>query len=165
MVGILFAIIISYILSSFLGYVIHWSLHQTWMGFLNKAHMTHHLQMYPPNDYKSDVYRHAGKDSTPKYFILVTLPIVLLLVTLTIIGIIPLYGSLIFVLMATLMGILHDRLHDSFHLNNYWLAKIPVIKNLYQKWINLHYIHHVDMGKNYSIFVFHWDRVFRTFQK
>jgi len=96
MLVIFLTIIISYLFSTFFGYVIHWSLHQSWMGLFYKAHLSHHLEMYPPNDYKSDTYRHAGKNSTPIYFLIIASPLLIIPMILSCMGLIPWYLLLIF---------------------------------------------------------------------
>ena len=162
---ILLTILISYIISSFFGYVIHWSLHQSWAGFFNKAHMTHHQVLYPPSDFTSEKYRHAGKDSAPKFFALATLPIILLLLILLLVGILPLPLLITCWTVIGVMGFSHDYIHDAFHLRNHWMSRIPVLRDIFAKWTQLHYLHHVDMSKNFGIFIFHWDHVFRSFWK
>lgn len=164
MIAILLTIIISYIIASFAGHVIHWALHQTWSGFLNKAHMSHHLEMYPIQNFTSDVYRHAGNNSTPKYFALAALPVILAPIILGILGILPLHLVLIVLFIEGLMGFLNDHVHDSFHLNHHWMMRVPGLKLLHIKWTLLHYIHHKDMTKNFGIFTFSWDKIFGTFE-
>ncbi len=165
MAAILLTILISYIVTSFFGYVIHWSLHQTWSGFFNKAHMTHHQVLYPASDFTSDVYRHAGKDSTPRFFALAASPLILTPLVLWLVGIVPLSVAITAWAVMGVMGFLHDYIHDAFHIRNHWMTRTPVLRDIFAKWIQLHYLHHVDMGKNFGIFVFHWDRVFKTFWK
>src|SRR5579885_1957013 len=162
MAAILLTILISYIVTSFFGYVIHWSLHQTWSGFFNKAHMTHHQVLYPASDFTSDVYRHAGKDSTPRFFALAASPLILTPLVLWLVGIVPLSVAITAWAVMGVMGFLHDYIHDAFHIRNHWMTRTPVLRDIFAKWIQLHYLHHVDMGKNFGIFVFHWDRVFKT---
>ena len=126
--------------------------------------MSHHLKMYPPEDFTSDVYRHAGTSSSSKYFALVALPVILAPIVLGIIGIIPLHLVLIVLSIEGLMGLLNDRIHDAFHINNHWMSRVPGLRVIFARWTKLHYIHHVDMSKNYGIFTFHWDHLFKTFK-
>ena len=163
MLGILFTILVVFFATNLFGYVVHWSLHQPWAGFVNTAHMVHHLKMYPSTDFFSDVYRQAGKDSAPKFFAIAAIPMVATPIVLGILGMLPLYLVLVALGVELLLGFLHDYLHDAFHIKNHLLTRIPVIKILFDKWVKLHYIHHIDMGKNYGIFTFHWDRLFGTF--
>lgn len=165
MLAFFLTLLITYFITSLFGYVIHWSLHQSWAGQFNNAHMTHHLKLYPPEDYTSDTYRHAGKDSTPKFFAMAAIPLILTPIVLGFLGILPIYLVITVLVVEGLMGFLHDYIHDAFHINNHLMTRIPGVKDIFSKWTQLHYLHHVDMGKNYGIFVFHWDRVFRTFWK
>lgn len=163
MLAFFLTLLISYCVISLFGYVMHWVLHQSWMGSINQAHMTHHQKLYPPDDYVSDYYRRAGKDAAPKFFIIAALPLIIAPLVLCILGILPWYLLLTIWLMEALMGFLHDYLHDAFHIKNHWLNHLPVVRDIFRRWNYLHYLHHVDMGANYGIFSFHWDRLFKTY--
>jgi len=165
MLLLLLTLLISFVGSTLFGYSVHWALHQSWAGRFNSSHMTHHLKLYPPSDFTSDVYRHAGKDSTIKTFTVAAIPLVALPIILGVLGILSWPLVLVALVVEGLMGFLHDYLHDSMHIENHFLTRIPVVKGIFQRWVHLHYLHHVDMSKNYGIFVFHWDRLFRTFQR
>ena len=165
MIAILLTFLISYFAVTLAGYLIHWSLHQKWTGQFHKSHMTHHLELYPPDDFTSTTYRHAGKDSTPKFFVILASPFIILPILLTVFGVLPWHLLLIILFMEGLMGFFHDYIHDGFHVNGHWMARVPVFRVIFRKWVVLHYIHHVDMEKNYGIFLFHWDKIFRTFRR
>lgn len=165
MVAVLLTILITYIIVSLFGYVVHWALHQTWAGQVNNAHMTHHLKLYPPEDYTSDTYRHAGKDSTPKFFAIAAIPLILCPIILGLLGILSWTLAITTLVVEGIMGFLHNYIHDAFHINNHWMTRTPLLKDIFHKWNELHYLHHVDMSTNYGIFVFHWDRVFGSFWK
>ena len=163
MVAIIFTIIITYVVLSLFGHVAHWGLHQPWAGRFNNSHMMHHLKFYPPQDFISEEYRSAGKDSATRFFALASLPFIIAPFVLWFWGILP-FGCVIVVLvMEAMMGFLHDYLHTTFHLKNHWLARVPFFHVIFAKWVRLHYLHHVDMSKNFGIFIFHWDRIFKTF--
>jgi len=165
MLAILLTALVAFFLSSLFGYVVHRSLHQEWTGSLNQKHMTHHLTLYPPTDYLSEVYRDAGKDNTVKIFALAAMPMVAIPIVLGILGIITIPLVITALVIMGIMGFLHSYLHDSFHIKDHFLTQIPGIKVIFGRWNNLHYLHHVDMNTNYGIFLFHWDHVFRTFWK
>lgn len=165
MVAFLFTVIISYLITSLFGYVVHWALHQTWAGQFNQAHMTHHLTLYPPEDFSSNTYRNAGKDSSPKFFAIAALPLIVIPIILGFLGVLPIYLVLTILVVEGLVGLLSDRLHDYFHITNHWLTRIPGVRFIFAEWVRLHRQHHVDMGTNYGIFSFHWDRLFKTFKK
>lgn len=165
MMAILLTLLISFFGTTLFGHVVHWSLHQEWSGAVHNAHMTHHLRLYPPTDYISDVYRNAGKDSTPKFFAIAAIPLVLTPIVLWAVGWLPLPLMLVALGMEALMGFLHNYLHDAFHIRKHWLYGVPFLGILFGKWVAIHYLHHVDMSKNYGIFTFHWDRLFGTYWK
>lgn len=162
---LLATLFITYIIISLFGYVVHWSLHQPWTGRLHVSHMTHHQKLYPPTDFTSDAYRSAGQDSASRIFLLASLPLILIPVMLCIWGILPFYLMVGILVVEALVGFLNDYLHDAFHINHHWLLRTPVLKDIFRIGIRLHYLHHVDMGTNYGIFAFHWDKLFGTFRK
>lgn len=163
MVVVLISIIITYTIASLFGYVIHWSLHQPWAGKFNSSHMAHHLKLYPPIDFTSEIYRKAGADSTTKFFAIASLPLIITPIVLCFVGFIPVLCLIAILLTEAIVGFLSDYLHDSFHIKNHWMTCLPVVQVIFERWIHLHYLHHVDMSKNYGIFSFHWDRLFKTF--
>lgn len=165
MVPIILTALISFFISSLFGYVVHRALHSEWTGRLNKKHMTHHLLLYPPTDYLSDKYRDAGGDNTVYIFGAAAIPLVATPIVLGVMGIIPLSLVITALVVMGLMGFLHSYLHDAFHIRNHWILRVPVLGVIFSKWVKLHYLHHVDMQKNFGIFLFHWDHVFRTFWK
>jgi len=165
MLAIFLTIIISFFATTLFGHVVHWSLHQTWTGSVHKAHMTHHLKLYPPEDYTSVIYRDAGQDSTPRFFAIAAIPMVLAPILLFSFGVLPLHLMVITLIVEGLMGFLHNYLHDAFHIEKHWLYDVPVFGVIFGKWVALHYLHHVKMETNYGIFQFHWDRFFGTYWK
>jgi sterol desaturase/sphingolipid hydroxylase (fatty acid hydroxylase superfamily) len=148
-----------FLITTLFGYVVHRSLHQSWTGKLNRAHMTHHLKLYPPSDFYSEKYRDPGGDNTVKIFAFAAVPIVAFPIILGVLGILPLGLTIISVVEMLFIGWLHDYLHDSFHILEHPLLRF----RLFRHWIDLHYLHHVKMQTNFGIFSFIWDRVFRTF--
>ena len=142
------------------GYWTHRALHQSWTGRLHRAHMTHHLVLYPPTDFVSDKYRHAGSDNTTWTFLALGLPLLCspLLVALT--GLIGWITAFWLVGVLGGSGLLHSFIHDWLHLKVHWFHWIPGAKRL----VELHKIHHVDMSKNFGIFSFCWDKLGKTFE-
>jgi len=163
MLAILITVIITFFVGSLFGYVVHYSLHQSWMGRFNDAHMTHHLKLYPPSDYVSDKYRNAGKDNTVIIFGLAAVPIFAVPVVLGILHMLPLTLVITSLIVMSIMSLLHSYLHDSFHIRNHWLHRVPGIGKLFSHWVHIHWLHHVDMDTNYGIFIFFLDRLFGTY--
>jgi sterol desaturase/sphingolipid hydroxylase (fatty acid hydroxylase superfamily) len=165
MFSILVTALVAFFISSLFGYVVHRALHQKWTGRLNRKHMTHHLTLYPPTDYLSDEYRQAGQDNTVRIFALAALPLVLTPIVLGLTGLLSLPLVITALVVMGVMGFLHDYIHDRFHIRNHFLTRVPGVRVIFQYWNRLHYLHHIDMQKNFGIFLFHWDHVFRTFWK
>lgn len=163
--AVLLTILIVYIVVSLFGYFVHKSLHQDWTGRYNTSHMAHHEKLYPPEDFLSEKYRDAGKDDTFWTFAVISLPLILAPIVLGLLGILSLTLTLIALTEMLLIGWLNNYLHNALHIKNHWISKVPIIKYLFAKWGNLHYLHHVNMSFNYGIFSFHWDRLFKTFWK
>lgn len=157
--AILITLVVVFLITTLFGYVVHRSLHQSWTGRLNRAHMTHHLKLYPPSDFYSKEYRDPGKDNTVRIFAAAALPLIALPIVLGVCGILSIGLTILVIIETLFIGWLHDYLHDSFHIINHRLNKYAIFK----RWTQLHYLHHVDMKTNYGIFSFHWDRLFRTF--
>jgi sterol desaturase/sphingolipid hydroxylase (fatty acid hydroxylase superfamily) len=165
MIAILITAIVAFFVTSLFGYVAHRSLHQPWTGELNKKHMTHHLTLYPPSDYVSEKYRNAGTDNTVITFSVLSIPVVATPIILGVLGILPLSLVITALVVMGVMAFLHNYIHDAFHIRNHFLSRIPGLRNIFAYWNRLHYLHHVDMQKNFGIFLFHWDHVFKTFWK
>jgi hypothetical protein len=163
MLAFLLTVLITYIATTLFGYIVHWTLHQEWAGTFNNSHMTHHLKLYPPEDYLSDKYRSAGKDDTTITFAFASVPMVALPIVLGVFGILTWPLVVTAVIVELLLGFLHHYIHNAFHIKDHWMGRVPVLRDIFQVWNRLHYLHHVDMRTNYGIFVFHWDRLFRTF--
>lgn len=144
---------------TFLGYVFHLMFHKPWSGRFYKAHMNHHLKQYPASDYYSDEYRDPGQDNTVWLFTLVFSPFVITVLLLTVFRIISMTIGIPVLLEMALIGWVNNDLHDSFHLRKSFWQRFWFFDRL----VKLHYNHHVNMGTNYGIFSFIWDKIFGTF--
>ncbi len=165
MIEIIIYIIVSYIFTNLAGWFIHWAIHQKWAGLFNRSHMAHHQTFYPENDLTSDIYRDAGSDSTPRYFIAIASPLIIIPIILAVLGIIPISFMIILLSMYGVMGYLNNYVHDSMHINNHILSRLPIISHFFEKWKKLHFAHHENMASNYGIFTFYFDRLFGTYSK
>lgn len=162
MLTVLFAIIAVFLIVSLFGYIVHWSLHQTWTGSFNQSHMAHHMRLYPPCDYMSeDEYREAGKDDTFYVFAMAALPLLATPIILWILGVISLPLMVGILVEMGFIGWLHDYIHEAFHVTKHWLNRFKIVR----QWNYIHYVHHVDMSKNLGIYSFWVDRLLGTFQK
>ncbi len=156
----LYILVIGFLVMTLFGYLVHWLLHQTWSGRLNHAHMTHHLRLYPTSDYLSDTYREAGKDNTVIMFFYFAIPLILFPAVLYVVHIISLVSMILLFVEIFVVGKLHDYFHDSFHIRHHPLKKYA----FFNTWTDIHFVHHLDMQKNFGIFFFGWDALFGSWQ-
>jgi sterol desaturase/sphingolipid hydroxylase (fatty acid hydroxylase superfamily) len=161
MIEVILVSLIVFVITTLFGHVVHWSLHQGWAGKLNDAHMTHHIRLYPPSDYVSDVYRSPGKDNTVFIFGAAAIPLVITPLVLLLLGYISVFIMVWATVEMLVIGYMHDGIHDAFHVRKSFWHRVPG----YSRWAELHYLHHVDMKTNYGIFFFGWDMVFNTLWK
>jgi sterol desaturase/sphingolipid hydroxylase (fatty acid hydroxylase superfamily) len=158
---ILLTILVVFLVATSFGYFVHRALHQEWMWQFYKNHHTHHLILYPPEDFDAPTYRSAGKDNTTYFFIAASSPIIVLPILLFAFHIITLPIFITAFISMAVFGIPNNYLHDSFHISGHWLCKY----NWYRELVKLHYEHHVDLQKNFGIYSFLWDRICGTFIK
>jgi hypothetical protein len=117
--------------------------------------MTHHLELYPPQDFLSDSYRSPGADSTMWRFLVAGVALAALFLWLA-----PLWLALPVMANLAVIGFVNSYVHDATHIRGHWLERFTI----YKKWRALHFEHHLDMGTNYGIVTFLTDRVMRTFR-
>lgn len=60
-----------------------------------------------------------------------------------------------------IVGLIHDVVHDSFHVKKHFLSRVIPTYEIMRRY---HFIHHVNMKKNFGIYSFVWDRIFQTFK-
>ena len=142
------------------GYVAHRALHEGWTWMLHDKHMVHHIQLYPADDFFSKEYRSAGKDASTKVFLIAGIPLLLAPVLAGILGIVSFSTGFILIAEMLAVGYLHDYLHDAFHITDHWLNRFAPFRRL----VSLHQVHHKEMQKNFGIFTYVWDKLFKTFQ-
>lgn len=156
MVAVLAALVLGFFAFEAAGYCIHRLLHWKVMGPLNRAHMAHHLQYYPPEDYLSKQYRHAGSSSTLWLF----MPFVVVAVGL-ILWLVPLWLAITLLVELAFVGWLNNYMHDSLHIEGHTWERSAYFRLLRLR----HFQHHVDMTKNYGIVTFFVDRLTGTFKR
>lgn len=162
MLSVVLVGLVTYLLTSLLGYVVHWAIHRSWAGKAYRAHRAHHIDLYPPGKLISDTYRSAGDKSTVYTFLLAFMPLLLLPILFWAVGWFTLVHAIVAIGAMGLVGLLNDIIHDSFHVQGHWLSKvIPGYNRMRQ----LHFVHHINMRRNYGIFSFVWDKLFRTFKE
>lgn len=162
MLSVLLTMVVTYLLTSLLGYIVHWAIHQRWAGFINRAHMTHHLRTYPPGDLVSDRYRSAGSQSAVYTFLIAFSPLILAPIVLRLAGAFTTGQALAAGVAMATVGLLNDIIHDSFHVWDHWLGwVVPGYATMRRR----HFIHHNDMKVNFGIYDFVWDRILGSFKR
>ncbi len=151
--------IVSLVLSNFLGYWIHRALHQRWAGPFHRAHMQHHLELYPPGKLTSPKYRKAHWYNRGPF--LFTPPFLVIVAVAAFVAHLlhaPMWTVVEIAAIFVAFGFVNDWVHDTFHLRRH-----PFQKFKYYRLARIaHFIHHVNMNTNYGIVAFEWDHVFRT---
>lgn len=169
------AILSGILFSEVVGYAIHWLIHSGKIQWMQRAHMRHHLEFYPPKSIMRD-FEYRG----PKHTVGIGWEWVIptFLVSLILTGILLLAGLsylLITVVQVTaiIWGlVMFNLLHSSFHIREHWLseAKTP-IRVWYKKIRRSHDVHHHwtdEKGRmmvNFGISQFWLDRLFGTFRQ
>lgn len=154
--GILLVLIVGFFAFEAVGYGVHRFLHHHWAGRLNRAHLNHHQQQYPPERFLSDRYRSAGADSTLYPFAVGGLALAVVLFSC-----LPWAYALALTLELAAVGAANNYVHDATHVRGHWLARF----RFFRRWRNLHRVHHADMTRNYGIVTFFTDRALRTHQE
>lgn len=150
----LLTILLSFFLSELIGYGIHRATH--WRAlrsvFLYKAHLQHH-RLYTPSAFMTDEYLSAGKNSLVWTFAPVFVMIALLLVI-----VLPRANAVVGVLVLSIVSLLNNYMHDSFHLRGHWLERFGWFHRM-----RLNHLHHHENTKTvYGIYILFWDGVFGT---
>ncbi len=146
------------VLITLFGHVAHWAMHKPWMKALYRAHMVHHFKLYPIDDFESDSYRSAGKDSGTIFFTVLAIPLLAIPIGAWLLTPLSLFWAIGSIVGGIVFGLLNDWVHASFHVRKNLLRYIPG----WQKMRDRHYQHHIDVTANYGIWLFSWDRVFGT---
>lgn len=155
------------------GYCLHILLHSERISWLSRDHMIHHLKVYgprrslrQPGPYKDST---AGRTALAGVGLEWILPIGLILL-----GALAAFRALhvpalhqaVFSVTALAWGkFMFGTMHDSMHVEGWWMAEAPVIGGWYRKIRRLHDIHHLefsDDGKlnyNFGICVYLLDRL------
>ena len=155
------SIVLTYCLTSLLGYIVHRLIHKPWTGALFRAHQAHHIKLYPPGRLISDDYLSAGKQSSVYTFIIAFTPFLITPVVLACLNVISIYDMISSLITMIVVGLIHDIVHDSFHVKKHFLSRIiPTYETMRRQ----HFIHHVNMKKNFGIYSFVYDRIFQTFK-
>jgi hypothetical protein len=161
LIGItLFVLVVTFMVGSSFGWIVHWLLHTKLFKGLAKAHNVHH-EKYTPDDFESEAYRDSGKDDSSFVFVpIITVSILLFFLPFAIMW--SAWWIYFFVVVeGIIVGVANDRIHDAFHIRDHKLNKY----RWFRKLKHLHWLHHVYPKKNQAIIWFGPDKLFRTFIK
>lgn len=159
MIWAVFIFVVSFFVSTLLGWIVHWAFHQPWSLWFYNAHMNHHKIQYPPTNFLSEKYKNAGGDSTTILFLIVCFPIIFAIAAMMFFGIFTITTGISILFSLFICGIIHNYFHDQFHLTNSWWNNF----NIFIRWRALHYVHHLDMSYNYGIIFYQWDKLFGSY--
>jgi len=177
-VGVVATLVDSVVVAEFAGYWLHRLLHSDRFPALSRGHLVHHFLVYGP---RQPMRAGAYHDATDDRFSVGNVGIEWLAPSAVILlfcwGVMVLFGvPQVYQVLAlcTLLGwpmLMFNYLHDRMHIENFWMARVPVLKSWFLKARRLHDIHHrsVDgkgfMDTNFGIGFYFFDRFFRTMAK
>lgn len=159
------------------GYFLHILLHSERIAWLSRDHMIHHLKVYGPRK----CLRQPGpyKDSTEGRTALAGVGLEWMLpVAVILVGVLAAFRALqvpalhqaLFSVVALAWGkFMFGTMHDSMHVEGWWMAEAPLIGGWYRQIRRLHDIHHLefsDDGKlnyNFGICVYSLDRLLGSY--
>ncbi len=163
------------------GYWLHILLHSEKVAWLSRGHMIHHLKVYGPKRSlrQPGPYKNSVDDEERYGFLGIglewLLPILIILIAsialCSFVLKVPLLTQAAFIAAALAWGrFMFGTMHDSMHLEGYWMASAPVVGAWYRRIRRLHDIHHLrfsDEGRmptNFGICFFGFDRLFGTYE-
>lgn len=153
--GYLAMILLSHYIASFVQISFHYLVgHRALGGLLNQRHVFEHHGICSEHALLSKTYSDEEKDASRFYIIPAVFVVSLAYLIL------PLDLFVVHVLSLATSSAAHVYLHIQYHLKN------PLLKRFgwFQQKRRLPLLHHQDMGKNYAVIEFGWDRVFGTYQ-
>ncbi len=178
MLSILLTLLGAFVFTEIVGYFIHIVLHSQKIEFLSRGHMIHHMKIYGADmpQRPNSQYR----DSTENRWSILGVGLEWLIPIFTIIALVfgvahyfELYSIHFFVFISGSLAwgyFLFGYMHSSMHLKDFWMLKVPYLKDWYlkiRKYHDIHHLHISDDGKmnvNYGICFFIFDRLFGSFK-
>jgi sterol desaturase/sphingolipid hydroxylase (fatty acid hydroxylase superfamily) len=174
-VGVVATLVDSVVVAEFAGYWLHRLLHSDKLPALSRGHLIHHFLVYGP---RQPMRARGYRDATDNRFSVGNVGIEWLAPSaiilsfcwgvMALLGVAPAYQVLS---LCTLLGwpmLMFNYLHDRMHIENFWMARVPILKSWFLKARRLHDIHHRSvnskgfMDTNFGIGFFFFDRFFRT---
>ena len=162
--------------AEFAGYWLHVLLHSEKVGFLSRSHMIHHLVVYAPNKamrpsryYLESVYGRASLLGLGMEWIVPAFVMIAgLLAVFRLLGLRP-PAQAAFLSASLAWGFaMFNYMHDAMHLQDFWMARSPLLRSWFLRARTRHDIHHMDLDEqgrmpyNFGICFFFFDRLFGT---
>lgn len=159
------------------GYFLHILLHSERVAWLSRDHMIHHLKVYSveaglrqPGPYKDSTEgRTALAGVGLEWLLPIGFVLTVMLGAFRLLQIPPAHQA-VFSVVALLWGkFMFGVMHDSMHIEGYWMADTPLLGAWYRRIRRLHDIHHLEftddgrMLTNFGISFFGFDRLFGTY--
>ena len=170
-------LVVSCLLSEFLGYWLHRLLHSDKIVFLSRGHLIHHFLVYGPGQpMRHERYHNSTDDrfSIGNVGLEWLVPsAVLLAIVWTILFLLHVPAVFQAIALVTLIGwpvFMFSYLHDRMHQTDFWMVRHPLLRTWFIA-ARLHDIHHHSsdlegrMDANFGIGFFWFDRLFRTLSR
>lgn len=159
------------------GYFLHITLHSESIKWLSRDHMIHHLKVYGPKR----SLRQPGpyKDSTEgrtalagiglEWLLPIGLILAVLLAALHALRIRPLDQAVFSVVALAWGKLMFGTMHDSMHIEGYWMAESRLLGGWYRTIRRLHDIHHLEFSDdgrlrhNFGICFYFLDRLLGSY--
>jgi len=178
LLALLTTISIAVVFAELVGYLQHRLLHSDLIPSLSRGHLIHHLQLYRPNQpMRGPIYKNATEARASLGNIgmewLAPIASVLLLTwgAMHLLRVPAFYQAIALLVMVLWPIFMFSYLHDRMHLENFWMARAPLLKNWFLRARRLHDIHHHSlndegrMDRNFGIGFFLFDRLLGTLTK
>lgn len=177
-VGVVATLVDSVVVAEFAGYWLHRLLHSDKFPALSRGHLIHHFLVYGPRQpMRAGGYRGAtdNRFSVGNVGIEWLAPSAIILLfcwgVMALLGVPQVYQVLALCMLVGWPMLMFNYLHDRMHIENFWMARVPVLRSWFLNARRLHDIHHrsVDsrgfMDTNFGVGFFFFDRFFRTMAK
>jgi len=174
-VGVVATLVDSVVVAEFAGYWLHRLLHSDKFPALSRGHLIHHFLIYGPRQpMRAGGYHDATDNRLALGNVgiewLAPSAIILLLcwAVMALLGVPASYQALALCTLAGWPVLMFNYLHDRMHIDNFWMARIPLLRSWFLKARRLHDIHHRSvnskgfMDTNFGIGFYFFDRFFRT---
>jgi sterol desaturase/sphingolipid hydroxylase (fatty acid hydroxylase superfamily) len=177
-IGIVATLVDSIAVAEFAGYWLHGLLHSDRFPALSRPHLIHHFLKYGPQQpMRAAKYCSAtdGRFSLHNIGIEWLAPSAIILSccygVMVLLSVPPVYVSMALCALAGWPIFMFSYLHDKMHVEDFWMAKVPILKGWFLHARRMHDIHHrsVDssgmMDTNFGIGFYFFDWIFQTSAK